>query len=50
MMVPQISCKQEMFARGQEVDNPLVSLVSAGSLFDDDNELCGIDDLSMKTR
>ena len=29
---------------------PLVSLVSAGSLFDDNNALCDIDDLSMKTR
>ena len=38
-----------MFERGQEVDNLLVSLVSAGSLFDGDNALCDIDDLSMKT-
>ena len=39
-----------MLDRGQEVDNPLVFLVSAGSLFDDDNAQCDIDDLSMKTR
>ena len=39
-----------MFEKGQEVDKPLVSLVSAGSIFDDDNALCDIDDLSMKTR
>ena len=42
--------KKRLFKRGQEVDNPLVSLVSVGSLFDDDNALCDIDDLSMKTR
>ena len=31
--------KQRMFERGQEVDNPLVSLISADSLFDDDNAM-----------
>ena len=41
--------KKIMFEWGQEVDNPLVSLVSAGSLFDDDNALCDIDDPSIKT-
>ena len=39
-----------MLDKGQKVDNPLVSLVSAGSLFDDDNALYDIDDPSMKTR
>ena len=39
-----------MLDRGQEVDNPSVSLVSAGSLLDDDTALRDIDDLSMKTR
>ena len=39
-----------MFERGQEVDNPLVSLVAAGSIFDDDNALCDIDNLSVKTQ
>ena len=41
---------QRMFGRGQEVDNPLVSLASAGSLFDDDRVLCDTDDLPMKAR
>ena len=36
-----------MFDRGQEVANVFVSLVSVGSLFDDGNALCDIDDLSM---
>ena len=39
-----------MIGRGEEVDNPLVPLVSAGSHFDNDNALYDIDDLSMKTQ
>ena len=54
MMMTHISyvtvIKQRMFVSGREVDNPLISLLSAGSPSDADNVLCDIYDLSMKTR
>ena len=42
--------KQTAFERGREVGNPLVLLSLAGSPSDDDNVLCDVDYLSMKTR
>ena len=44
------SIKQKMFERGREVGHPSVSLLLTGSPSDDDNALCDIHNLSMKTQ